>query len=170
MECKKCSVNIPQEFEYALVSNICPKCGHKLMNDMAMKVYMDLKKRLSDEVEFIMDKAINCERVATFVINNYEVVPLGTIKIAASVVTDPINKMKANLALLEADETSTDEDIRAEEAARAEEIAIAREMGIDVDDDEEIVTGLIDANKVQRLKKLAMGASGQLGKIKRSDA
>lgn len=179
MECKKCNIHIPSEFEFVLAQNVCPKCGSKIMNDTAMKVYIDLRKRLS-EVEFVMDKAIVCERIAMFMINNYEVSPLNPTAEQHNKITTSGEKLtstqsavevfKAKLASLDEVDTDelTNEEIRAEEAARAEELAIAREMGISmgIGDDEEMVTGLVDTNKVQRLKKLA--ATGQVGLIKRS--
>lgn len=181
MECKKCVLEIPNQFEFVLSKNMCPKCGNKLMTDGAMKVYIDLKKRLN-EVEFVMDKSVVCERVAMFMINNYEVLPLGANgrKDAAPITTaaeksvqnkEALDAFRAKLASLDEDpdmNEMSNEEIRAEEAARAEEIALAREVGmnVDIDPDEEIVTGLVDANKIQRLKKLAI--SGQMGLIKRS--
>jgi hypothetical protein len=179
MECKKCNINIPTEFEFVLSQNVCPKCGNKLMNDGAMKVYIDLKKKLG-EVEFVMDKAIVCERIAMFMINNYEVLPLNPTADQYNKVPTATEKLthsqtavdifKAKIASLDEIDTDdiTNEEIRAEEAARAEEMAIAREMGVSMgmDDDEEMVSGLIDSNKVQRLKKLAL--TGQVGLIKRS--
>ncbi len=178
MECKKCNINVPSEFEFVLSKNLCPKCGNKLMNDGAMKVYIDLRKRLN-EVEFVMDKAIVCERIAMFLINNYEVLPLNPtaeqhnkISTAAEKLTSTQNSVeifKAKLASLDTIDSDelTNEEIRAEEAERAEELAAAREMGFGTgDDDEEMVSGAIDMDKVQRLKKLAL--TGQVGLIKRS--
>jgi hypothetical protein len=174
MECKKCEIDVPSQFEFILAQNTCPKCGNKLMNDGAMKIYLDLKKRLN-EVEFVMDKAVVCERVAMFVINNYEVLPLNTTdeqprKLSASgekIVAneDAVSSFRAKLAAIDASESDdmTSDEIRAEEAARAEDIATAREMGMDVD--EEMVSGAVDEKKVQRLKKLAR--TGQVGMIKR---
>lgn len=186
MECKKCLVDVPSQFEYVLVKNVCPKCGNKLMADQAMKVYIDLKKRLN-EVEFVMDKATVCERVAMFVVTNYEILPLGPIsqsiavstttaeELAPLVTTAPttvadkraadsvaLAKFKAELAsIAENDLSLSADEIRAEEAARAEELAIAREIGMDVDgleDGEEMVSGKVDPSRVQRLKKLAATA------------
>lgn len=207
MQCKKCEIEVPSQFEYVLTKNVCPKCGNKLMPDQAMKVYIDLKKRLN-EVEFVMDKATVCERVAMFVVTNYEVIPMGsskpaveTVETDAAVPLEPtkpaptaqtaaekraadaaaIAKFQAELAAIANDDTDmTAEEIRAEEAARAEELAIAREMGMevgedddfDLEDGEELVTGATDANRIQRLKKLAattkMSKSGRVGMIKRS--
>jgi hypothetical protein len=173
MQCNKCKTNVPSEFEYVLNKNVCPKCGNKLMADAAMRVYMDLKKRL-DEVEFVMDKVIVCERIAMFMITNYEVIPLNatssaakTIKTAHEAVADnklAVETFKAQLASLDEDPDLSPEEIRAQEAARAEDIATAREMGMDVDDldeNEELVTGAVDADRIQRLKKLAI--SGKAG-------
>ena len=170
MECKKCEIEVPSQFEYVLSRNVCPKCGNKLMADGAMKVYMDLKKRL-DEVEFVMDKATVCERVAMFVITNYEVTPLDPtlsttkpVKTAADTVVSnkhAVDTFKAQLASLDEDPDLTAEEIRAQEALRAEDIAAAREMGMDMDElgeDEELVSGTPDADRIQRLKKLAMSS------------
>lgn len=204
MQCKKCEIDIPSQFEFVLAQNVCPKCGNKLMPDAAMAVYLDLKKRLQ-EVEFVMDKTTVCERVAMFLITNYEVAPLGTIpsrtvptvqapqapqtprpqtaaeKAAADAAA--VAKFKAELAAIaNGDDNLSAEEIRAEEAARAEELAIAREMGMDpeindssdfeLEDGEELVTGAVDASRLQRLKKLAatskISKSGQVGMIKRS--
>jgi hypothetical protein len=187
MQCKKCDIEIPAQFEYALAKNVCPKCGNKLMQDAAMKVYIDLKTRLH-EVEFVMDKATVCERVAMFLITNYEVVPFKLGKTSA--VPSPvlasekaqenaadIAKFKAELAAIANSDDSnlSAEEIRAEEAARAEELAIAREMGMDVEglaDGEEAVSGKVDNDRVQRLKKLAastqIAKTGQVGLIKRT--
>lgn len=193
MECKKCSVVIPSQFEYVLSQNVCPKCGNKLMPDVAMKVYIDLKTRLQ-EIEFVMDKTIVCERVAMFLITNYDVAPLGQSKptptIPAQVQAKPLQtaaekaeanaadvaKFKAQLAAIanDIDNDLTPDEIRAEEAARAEDLAAAREMDIDidVDADEELVTGRVDNDRLQRLKKLAatsqMSKTGQVGMIKRT--
>lgn len=175
MECKKCSIEVPAQFEFVLSQNVCPKCGSKLMADAAMKVYIDLKKRLH-EVEFVMDKATVCERVAMFLVTNYNISSLdGTPVQAASL--DKAKEaalVKAQMAVLDGvDEDLSAEEIRAEEAARAEELALAREFGLDVepsdldlDADEELVTGAVDSNRIQRLKKLA--TTGQVGMIKRS--
>ena len=193
MQCKKCEIEIPSTFEFALAQNLCPKCGNKLMPDVAMKVYMDLKTRLQ-EVEFVMDKTTVCERVAMFLITNYEVVPLKGRVAASSSVAEPVKtatesaaenaaavaKFKAELAALaESDDSElTAEEIRAEEAARAEEMAIAREMGMDpefdvpLEDGEELISGRLDADRIQRLKKIAatsrIAKTGQVGMIKRS--
>ena len=160
MECKKCNIEVPAQFEFALAKNICPKCGNKLMADQAMKVYLDLKKRLH-EVEFVMDKATVCERIAMFMISNYEVMPVGGRAKEQS--SASVEVMKQQLAGLERDDDLTPDEIRAQEAQRAEELAVAREMGFNVDDidgDEELVTG-IDQDRVERLKKLAQsGKSG----------
>lgn len=195
MQCKKCEIDIPSQFEFALAQNVCPKCGNKLMPDAAMKVFIDLKTRLH-EVEFVMDKSVVCERVAMFLITNYEVVPLSPgvrstaakapIKTAtekAEVDAVALARFKAESAAIAEDMYSgqdadlSPEEIRAEEAARAEELAIAREMGIEVPEDlqdgEEMVSGRVDNDRVQRLKKLAMAtkgqmaAKGQVGVIKR---
>jgi len=188
MQCKKCLIEIPAQFEYILSKNVCPKCGNKLMVDAAMKVYMDLKTRLH-EVEFVMDKAIVCERIAMFLITNYEVVPFQPGKTSA--VPTPVTaaekmqenaadiaKFKAQLAsIAEQDDSNLSaEEIRAEEAARAEELAIAREMGIDISmvEGEEMVSGKTDNDRVQRLKKLAaatkqIASTGQVGLIKRRE-
>lgn len=179
MECKKCLVNIPNEFEFILSQNVCPKCGNKLMADVAMKIYMDLKKRLH-EVEFIMDKTVVCERIAMFVVTNYEIIPLGGTKIQNTQPTinshNAVEAFKAQLASIDTDIEldTTAEDIRAEEAMRAEELIAAREMGMDVDnleedDDEEIVSGRIDVDRVQRLKKLAISSKSG-GIVRRIDS
>lgn len=160
MQCKKCDIEVPAQFEFVLAKNVCPKCGNKLMADAAMKVYLDLKKRLH-EVEFVMDKALVCERVAMFVVTNYEVIPLHMSK-PVQAQMESIENFKANLASVEADEDLTPDEIRAQEAARAEELATAREMGMDVDEldeDEEMVTGKSNADRIQRLKKLAMSSN-----------
>jgi len=202
MQCKKCEIEVPSQFEYVLVKNVCPKCGSKLMPDQVMKVYIDLKKRLN-EVEFVMDKATVCERVAMFVVTNYEVISLSSAKsqveqpVVEAAPLEPTNpppqtaaekraadaeavaKFQAELAAIANDEDMTADEIRAEEAARAEELAMAREMDIDLDDadmdlddGEELVTGAVDANRLQRLKKLAatakMSKTGRVGLIKRS--
>ena len=186
MQCKKCEIEVPSQFEYALAKNLCPKCGNKLMADQAMKVYLDLKKRLN-EVEFVMDKATVCERVAMFVVTNYEVIPLDASrptkgeapsKITPTTDAEDIAKFQAELAAIaDEDQDLSAEEIRAEEAARAEELAIAREMGMDVDDledGEEMVSGKVDSSRIQRLKKLAasgqMAKAGQVGLIKRSSS
>ncbi len=170
MECKKCSIEIPSQFEFVLSQNVCPKCGNKLMADAAMKVYVDLKKRLN-EVEFVMDKAVVCERVALFLVTNYNVSSFDSAPAQASHVIDKAKEaalIKAQMAALDGEEDLSAEEIRAEEAARAEELALAREYGLgsDLDSDEELVTGAIDSDRIQRLKKLAV--SGQVGLIKRS--
>lgn len=170
MECKKCLVAVPSEYEYALSKNVCPKCGNKLMADSAMKIYMDLKKRLG-EVEFVMDKALVCERIAMFVVTNYEVTPLNTSKQHIQGNLEAVEVLKSQLASIDTDEDLSPDDIRAEEATRAEELAIAREMGINVnlDDEEEMISGRIDADRIQRLKKLAIsGKSGVM--VKRIDS
>ena len=185
MECKKCNIEIPSQFEYILKQNVCPKCGNRLMPDAAMKVYIDLKMRLN-EVEFVMDKHIVCERVAMFLIQNYEVLPLrigkAPVPAAETAANDAaaVVKFKAELAALandmDSDSALSAEEIRAEEAARAEELAIAREMGMDVteslEDSEEMVSGKADNSRIQRLKKLAASSqiskTGQVGIIKRS--
>jgi hypothetical protein len=185
MQCKKCDIEIPALYEYILKQNVCPKCGNKLMPDAAMKVFIDLKMRLN-EVEFVMDKNIVCERIAMFLIQNYEVLPLriGKAPITAAQTMANNNatvaKFNAELAAIAndtggADDNISAEEIRAEEAARAEELAIAREMGMDMEDlpdGEEMVSGKIDADRVQRLKKLAASSqiskTGQVGMIKRS--
>lgn len=203
MQCKKCEIEVPSQFEYALAKNVCPKCGNKLMADHAMKVYLDLKKRLH-EVEFVMDKTTVCERVAMFIVTNYEIIPPAGFKQEAAVESTvsleapgtptpqtaaqkraveeaALAKWKAELAAIANDEGGdlTAEEIRAEEAARAEELALAREMGLDPDfddevleDDEEMVSGAPDVDRLQRLKKLAatsrLSKSGQVGMIKRS--
>lgn len=169
MECKKCLIDIPSQFEFVLSKNLCPKCGNKLMADAAMKVYVDLKKRLN-EVEFVMDKALVCERVAMFVVANYEVIPLHALPKLPT--TEAVETFKAQLASIDVDEDLSSDEIRVQEAARAEELAVAREMGMNVDeleDGEEIVSGRIDADRIQRLKKLAMSSkSGVM--VKRSDS
>lgn len=205
MQCKKCEIEVPSQFEYVLAKNVCPKCGNKLMADQAMAVYLDLKKRLH-EVEFVMDKTTVCERVAMFVVTNYQIVPSGGLlppkaesPVESKPAMDPpppptpqtaaekaaedaaaIAKFKAELAAIAAgdDGDLTADEIRAEEAARAEELAIAREIGmdpdldIDLEDTEEAISGMVDPDRVQRLKKLAattrMSKSGQIGKIKRT--
>lgn len=177
MQCKKCEIEIPSQFEYVLSKNVCPKCGNKLMADAAMKVYIDLKTRLH-EVEFVMDKNTVCERVAMFLITNYEVLPLKPGKTTPATTTAEnaaenaaaVEKFKAELAsIANQDADLTPEEIRAEEAARAEELAIAREMGMDVsdalNDGEEMVSGRVDNDRVQRLKKLA--ASSQISKTEK---
>lgn len=171
MQCKKCDIDIPAQFEYVLTKNVCPKCGNKLMADTAMKVYVDLKKRLN-EVEFVMDKATVCERVAMFLITNYEIAPINgstltKIKTASETADDNkqvVEQFKAQLAAIaDADSDLSPEEIRRQEAARAEEIAEAREMDLDTDemleDGEELVTGRIDADRIQRLKKLAIAGN-----------
>ena len=174
MQCKKCEIEIPAQFEFVLSKNVCPKCGNKLMADAAMKVYMDLKKRLN-EVEFVMDKTLVCERVAMFVVTNYEVIPLHTSSKPGTPVgrtTEAVETFKAQLATIEADEDLSPDEIRAQEAARAEELATAREMGMDVDDledGEEMISGKVDADRIQRLKKLAVSnKSGVM--VRRSDS
>lgn len=178
MECKKCKVSVPSEYEYALAKNVCPKCGSKLLVDKAMKMYLDLKTKLAS-IEFVMDKSAVCERVAMFMITNYEVSPL-TKEVEAVeqsqeiVVTEKkqtdIEKFKQQLATIEEDTDLTDDEIRAQEAFRAEEIAAAREMGVDVDDDmpELPIKNKVDVNRVERLKKLAL--SGNTGvRVNRAD-
>lgn len=187
MKCKKCEIEIPSQFEYVLSKNVCPKCGDKLMADAAMKVYIDLKTRLH-EVEFTMNEDTVCERVAMFLITNYEVVPFKLGKSYASSPTTAtetaeenaaaIAKFKAAMAEIANDEVDlSPEEIRAEEAARAEDLAAAREMGMDLDDNEledgeEMVTGGVTADRLQRLKKLAasnqIAKTGQVGMIKRN--
>jgi hypothetical protein len=185
MQCKKCEIDIPSQFEFALAQNVCPKCGNKLMPDAAMKVFIDLKTRLH-EVEFVMDKSVVCERVAMFLITNYEVnslspgakstatkTPITTATQNAASDAAAVAKFKAELASIAEDMDSdielTPEEIRAEEAARAEDLVAAREMGIDPDlaDGEEMVSGRVDNDRVQRLKKLAMATKGEIGAIKR---
>lgn len=200
MECKKCSVNIPSEFEFILAQNVCPKCGTKLMPDAAMKTYVDLKKRLS-EVEFVgLGWSVVCERIAMFVVSNYEIAPLNGAVVTksataakASVPTTAENaaaeaaaiaRFKAESASIAEDMySSNDEDdlsaeeIRAQEAARAEDLVAAREMGMDyegLEDGEEMVTGRADNDRLQRLKKLAatsqISKTGSVGMIKRSSS
>lgn len=76
MKCNnnKCSIDVPSSFEFAIMSNKCPKCGFKLLPELAMKTFLDLKARLK-EVELVMDPAVNYERIAMFIISNYEVIP-----------------------------------------------------------------------------------------------
>lgn len=173
MECKKCLVHIPNEYEFIISQNVCPKCGNKLMLDAAMKIFIDLKKRLN-EVEFVMDKATVCERVAMFIVSNYEVIPHGQ-KISAheqvNNISTKFNMLKDQISSIDEDVELSAEQIRLQEAERAEEIAIAREMGMNVDgleDGEEMVSGKVDDDRIQRLKKLANSAkSGVM--VRRSD-
>lgn len=157
MDCNKCKVAVPAEFEYILSKNVCPKCGNKLMPDQTMKAYIDLKKKLH-QVEFVMDKTMVCERIAMFLVTNYDIAPINennsknntTIGSKSAVET-----FKAQLESLEDLPDISSEEIRAEEAARAEEISIAREMGMDIDGDEELISGGIDEERIRRLKSLA---------------
>lgn len=172
MECKRCLVDIPSVFEFAFAQNICPKCGKRLMADTAMNAYIDLKKRLQ-EVEFVMDKNTVCDRIAMFVVTNYEVLPLNSLLAPAESKANGSKKIdlfKEQIASLDEDVDLSPEEIRAEEAARAEDIASAREMGLNVDnlDGEEMISGSSNAERVQRLKKLAM--SNRAGvMVKRSE-
>lgn len=180
MECKKCAVQIPSEFEYVLSKNVCPKCGSKLLTDVAMRMYIDLKKRLG-EVEFVMDKNIVCERVAMFLITNYEVGPLAGMKVekpAPVLTTEAPSELETTPApvktstelseeekhnleeykrivaeIVEEDADLSPEQIRAEEAARAQDIMNARE---DVDYDNDLDPDVPDA---------LMDRLGRLGKI-----
>lgn len=163
MECKNCKTDVPSIFEYALSKNVCPKCGNKLMADMAMKVYIDLKNRLG-EVEFVMDKAVVCERVAMFVVSNYEIIPLkiNEHKQVVSRQTAEIIKQKDPIdEFIAAEENGEVEDISIEDMRRAEARRAEMAMNSEIDVDEEMISGnsgLIDENRVQRLKALA--ASG----------
>lgn len=165
MKCNKCDTNVPNEFEFILQQNVCPKCGSKLMNPKAMEIYLELKKRLL-EVDMIMDKVATCERIAMFMINNYEVIPLAPSKSGktngAAQVVDDVFRVQDEVLNEDAD-LSADE-IREQEALRAESIAAARELGFNVDgvgEDEELVGTKIDSDRVNRLKRLAMsGKSG----------
>jgi len=171
MICKKCNVEIPSHFEYMIAQNICGKCGSKLMLPLAMKIFLDLKKRLNDEVEFVMDKQMVCERVAMFVVSNYEVHPIGG-KLATETINTTNAKIKAQdvvIASLEQDDDMTAEEIRQQEASRAEDIAAAREMGLNIDelgDDEEFVSQ-VDDDRVERRKRLAAQVKTGVGVIKR---
>jgi hypothetical protein len=179
MECKKCNVEVPSQFEYVLSQNVCPKCGQKLMATQAMAIYLELKTKLK-EIEFVMDMDIVCERIAMFMVSNYEVMPLGnknnsSIKEQAKLDTnindlDKITAIKAQLASIAEDGDLSPEEIRAEEASRAEEIAAARESGLDPDligDEEEMVSGKIDEERVRRLKKLALSNGNKTGPMVR---
>lgn len=179
MKCNKCDIDIPSQFEYVLTKNLCPKCGSKIMTDAAMKVYIDIKNKL-DSVEFVMDKAIVCERIAMFMITNYEVIPLNgvssaskPIKTATETLVDnklAIQTFKEQLASIEEDPDLTPAEIREQEALRAQDIIDAREMGMNVDDidddNEELVSG-VDVNRIQRLKKLALSGNAKIA-VKRS--
>lgn len=167
MECNKCKVEVPAQFEFALSKNICPKCGSKLMVDIAMKTYLDLKKRLH-EVEFVMDKNTVCERIAMFIVMNYQV---GSLSSSSSIIEKTVSnndKMKQLMAGLDEEEDLTAEEIREQEAVRADEIAAAREMGIDIED-EELISGKSDDSKIERLKRLAISSKAG-GIVRRSDS
>lgn len=186
MECKKCAVSVPAEYEYALTKNVCPKCGNKLLEDEAMKMYLDLKTKLAS-IEYVMDKNTVCERVAMFLITNYTVAPLvSTAAIKSSNSFSPKNtetleskdvphaqakveQFKAQLATINDDGDLTDDEIRAQEAFRAEELAAAREMGMDIEDDDmPRPATAANADRVERLKKLAL--SGNTGvRVKRAE-
>lgn len=161
MECKKCNTDIPSIFEYVLAQNICPKCGSKIMQDLVMKTYLDIKKRLN-EVEFVMDKGIVCDRIAMFMVNNYEIQPLsplGKNEKETPVITDKatLMEMKAQLPSIDIDNDNdlSEEEIREQEAIRAGEIAEAREMGFNIDDNGEVLNNNLTANRIARLKKIA---------------
>lgn len=175
MECKKCQVDIPSAFEYVIAKNVCPKCGNKLMRQEVMAAYLDLKNRLN-EVEFVMDKTTVCERVAMFVVSNYEVAPIGgtlpkqQTQVQTSKTTVALPTIEEMESALEEDPNLSPEEIREQEAARAEDIATAREMGFsDLTEDEELVTGALDSNKVERLKRLAAASKSGGFTVRRAD-
>jgi hypothetical protein len=178
VECRKCNTNIPSQFEYVISQNVCPKCGAKLMAPAAMKVYLDLKDKLATGIEFVMDKTVVCERVAMFVVSNYQIAINGEAlpnTTAATTVLDDQAKahmMKAQLAAMGADLDLSPEEIRAQEAARAAEIASAREAD-DTDDmlneDEEIVTDSVNEERIRRLKKIALSSKSGF-QVRRADS
>lgn len=151
MKCGKCSVDIPSSFEFAIKQNVCPKCGLKLMSDATMKVFFDLKQRLQ-EVELTMNPSANYERLALFLISNYEITPA----IAALQVGE--DKPMSNGLVLSGPEEEliqptppepeeSEEDIRREIADEAEKMRIARDWGMDT-------TGPIDEATQKRIEKL----------------
>lgn len=164
MQCKKCDIDIPAQFEFALSKNMCPKCGNKLMADQAMKVYIDLKKRLG-EVEFVMDKGIVCERIAMFVVSNYELIPLKASakkpKISQQASTE-VEEISINPDDPLAD--MTPEEIRAEVEEEARLAALGAEFGMNLDGDEEMVSsdGEDRQSRLERLKAMAGGKSGTM--------
>lgn len=168
MKCNKCNIDIPAIFQYMISQNVCGKCGSKLLQASAMKAYLDIKNRLH-EVELVMDKEIVYERIAMFLVSNYDIKSLtGEMDTSSGQPLDAkLAAMDNALAVFENDENLTEQEIRDQEAQRAESLSLASEFGLNPD--EEMVSGSgIDYNKVERLKRLA--SSSKTGAmVKRAD-
>ena len=151
MECKRCHLEVPANFEYAIAQNTCPKCGSKLMNELAMKMFLHLKKDLH-KVQLIMDPEVNYEKIAMFLVNNYSVRPYeGGEDIEEEMVDEDAEEYQEE-DMSAKPEDMTDEEYRAQLAEEAEMKMMEGEgEGIDLNHD-------AVQKRVARLKKVAKKA------------
>ena len=53
MKCKSCNEDVPPKFTHALVANVCPYCGEKIIDEKLQEILGELKISLGDAKDYM---------------------------------------------------------------------------------------------------------------------